>query len=222
MKMKTTRFLFTIIAFGAFALGVAYAGESSAQPSEKDSPENHAAGVAPADPAHGKQAPAKTNPTDAKPSSPKEDAHAAVPPKEEGRAPAPPKEEGRAAARSIRASPIETRPRTTSGNNPPQPSAMSPHPTSATKSGPAKALPPSALKTASPPTKAGFTTVGSMGKKTGNQTSARLPGGDAPPLPGPGGVRGRGAIAALAGDSLGLGVKNPPAALVGANPKLKP
>jgi hypothetical protein len=76
--MKTARRFFTVLGFGALTLGVGFAGEPSQQPSERDSRGNHAAGVAPAGPAHGKQTPGKAEPADGKPSIPKDDSHVSV------------------------------------------------------------------------------------------------------------------------------------------------
>jgi hypothetical protein len=99
--MKTARFLFTIIAFGALTLGLSHAGEPAPQPTEQVLRQNHPIGTPPqgavkprppmeqvlhenhstrdrsADPAHGNQARGKLDPTDKKHSSPKDDSHAA-------------------------------------------------------------------------------------------------------------------------------------------------
>jgi hypothetical protein len=212
--MKKARFLFTIIAFGVSTLVASPADEPSKQPSEQDSHENHAARLRPAEPMPGNQAPGKTNPADVKPPSPNEDGHAAV----------LPKEQSQSAARSSQAGPTAARPKSAAGNKPPQPSAISPLPTSATRGALAKAILPAALKTAAPAGKAGLTTGGVMVNKTGSPLAqpGRLPLGDATLPPGPSGVRGRGPAAALVGASLGVSPKYPAAAAHGADPKLKP
>jgi hypothetical protein len=71
--MKTTRFLFTMIAFGVLRLGVGFAGEPPQQPSEQDSHVNHAASVRPAGPMPGKQTPGKAELPDAEPSNTKDE-----------------------------------------------------------------------------------------------------------------------------------------------------
>lgn len=102
--MKTARFLFTIIAFGSFTLGMSYAGEPSSQPSQpsaQQSGDNHAAGLRPADLPHGKHTAGKTESTDVKPSNPKEDTHAI--------------------AKKSQADPISAQTQSTSANKLPQP-----------------------------------------------------------------------------------------------------
>jgi hypothetical protein len=211
--MKKARFLFTIIAWGVSTLGASSADEPPKQPSEQDSHENRASGLPPAGPVPGKLTPGKSEPADGKPSKPNEDGHAAV----------PPKGESLPAARSSQAGPAAARPKSVAGNKPLLPAAISPPPTSAIRSAPAKAIPPAALKTAAPAAKAGLTTGGLMANKTGSPLArtAKLPVGDATAPPGPGGVRGRGAAAALVGASLGVSGRYP-AAAVGADKKLNP
>jgi hypothetical protein len=46
--MKTARFLFTIVGFGALTLGLSYAGEPSSHSSEQNPRENHTASARPA------------------------------------------------------------------------------------------------------------------------------------------------------------------------------
>jgi hypothetical protein len=216
------RFLLTIIACGAFSLGLGYADEASKPASDRGSNENHAAGVSPAEPAHGKPAPGKTEPTDEKPSNPKDDSHAPVKPKEESDAPA----ENRPAG------PANPHTKSALVNKLPQPGKERGWWEQAPKSAPANKLPQSALKTAAHSAKAGLTTGGPIGNKTGNTPAqpGKPPVGTATPAPF--GVRGRGVTAALLGASLGLGPKNAAAAgnsakstasaVIAANAKLKP
>jgi hypothetical protein len=74
--MKTARCFFTMVFFGALTLLPAFAGEPSKQPSAQDSHENHVAGDHPADPAHGRQTPEKTEATDGRTSNAADSSHA--------------------------------------------------------------------------------------------------------------------------------------------------
>jgi hypothetical protein len=51
--MKTARFLFAVVGFGALTLGVGFAAEPSSQPPERDPHKHRATTVRPAGPAHG-------------------------------------------------------------------------------------------------------------------------------------------------------------------------
>jgi hypothetical protein len=51
--MKTARFLFTMVGFGALTLGVGFAAEPSSPPSERVPRENHASSVRSVGPGHG-------------------------------------------------------------------------------------------------------------------------------------------------------------------------
>jgi hypothetical protein len=74
--MKKARFLFTIVAFGAWTLGVGYAGEPSGQPAKQETRQNHAARDASGKAAQGRQERGKIDQKDGKESKPKADGHA--------------------------------------------------------------------------------------------------------------------------------------------------
>ena len=74
--MKTTRFLFTIVGFGALTLGLSFAGEPSIQPSAPSPTENHATSDRPADQAQGSPGRGKSDQTDGTHSKSKDDSRA--------------------------------------------------------------------------------------------------------------------------------------------------
>ncbi|MGD1083962.1 MAG: hypothetical protein ABSA47_04325, partial [Verrucomicrobiota bacterium] len=215
--MNTIRFLFTLIAFGSFSLGLSYADEPSRQvPMQDNKTTEHSS-----DSATGKPTPGKTAPTDGEASNPKDDvltdqrpgkptAGKTIP--TDGKLP---KADGHASAKGTQPGPLNPQPKITPPTKLPQPSAASPPPASASKSAPANAPPSPSSNPAAPSAKSGSSIVGSTLNKSGPQSPAKLPGGDGTTPIGVGGVRGRGATAALLGASLGLGPKNAPAALVG-------
>jgi hypothetical protein len=73
--MKTARFLFIMVAFGAYALRFGYAGESPRQPAERIARENHPISHPSAGPAHGSQERGEIDQKEEKPSKVKEDSH---------------------------------------------------------------------------------------------------------------------------------------------------
>jgi len=192
-----------MIAFASFALGAGYAGEPAKQPSEPESPENHAAAVRPAGPADGKQTPEKINPKDTEPAVPKDGDHLS--------------------AKSGHAGPINHQIKTALATKLPQPGKVRGWWEQVAGSTPANKPPQSALKTAVPSAKAGLTMAGSTVNKTpGTAPATTLPPGRATPAPVPAGVRNRGVTAALVGAALGVTSKNSAAALNRAAIKLKP
>jgi hypothetical protein len=170
--MKQARFLFTVIAIGAWTLGVSYADGPSRQPSEQAARQNPAASDRSA---HGSQAPGKIEQADGKPSKPKndrqnskEDGHAKdLKPKDDS-GHSKPKEEGRVSEKGRKAGPVKSQGK----KEPKQPE-------------PKKAA--TAAK------------VGPMTNKTGKprEQPAKSPAGNEALAPRPGLVRTRGATAAL-------------------------
>ncbi len=76
MNMKTPRFLFTIVGFGALTLGLSLADEPSRQPSEQAPNENHTTSDRPAEQVQGEGAHDKRDQPDGKPSNSKAESHA--------------------------------------------------------------------------------------------------------------------------------------------------
>jgi hypothetical protein len=106
--MKTARFL--VMAFGALALGVGYAGEPSSQSSEQVLHQNHTTGDPSAKPAQGKQEGGKIDQTPGKDLKPKEDNHHSKL-----------KEDGRASEKGGKAGPVKPQVKRPSEKEPHQP-----------------------------------------------------------------------------------------------------
>jgi hypothetical protein len=201
--MKTARFLFTLIAFGALTLRVSYADPPSKQPSQQDAHQNHATSDRSAIPAQGRQPPGKIDQTEGRPLKPKNNSQDAKPkenggaedlkPKDEGQH-SKPKEDGRVSEKGRQAGPVKS-----PGKEPQQPESKK----SAT-----------AAK------------VGPMTNKSGKprEPLARLPGGSEAVAPFP---SRRAAVAAALGKALDVtritsSARNSAGALDGAAVQRKP